>query len=336
VSKKTSATYQWVEAHRSAHEGYPGFSRALQDEGAHGGDQGYLVSHNVVRHKRAVPGGIDKYVSEMSSNSVHRWELLDCALRGHVLVGRDAATVTPADDLIVRDHDGIRWLRCLRCDGWFPYPIPETPSQATVRPRHEIALPLRGALLRDRYVLRLIAIDRAIHVLLLVGVAVVLFVFVSHRNGLQGDYNSIMNSLLGSSGGPGALRGFLGRFHKFFLYNPKHLDELAVVALGYAALEATEMVGLWFAKRWAEYLTFLATAILLPLEVYELTTKLSIFKIVIFLINLAIVVYLVFAKRLFGVRGGGRAERARRLEENSWAALERALPTPAPTVQGRS
>jgi hypothetical protein len=57
---------------------------------------------------------------------------------------------------------------------------------------------------------------------------------------------------------------------------------------------------------------------------------------VIFLINLAIVVYLIFAKRLFGVRGGGRVERARRLDENSWAALERALPTPAPTMQGPS
>jgi uncharacterized membrane protein (DUF2068 family) len=266
----------------------------------------------------------------MSANSAHRWELLGCALHGHVHVGRDAATITPADELIVRDHDGLRWVRCLRCDGWFPYPIPATPSQPTVPGRDEIVLPLRGALLRDRYVLRLIALDRAIHVILLVGVAIVLFVFVSHRNALQGDYNSIMNSLLGSSGGPGALRGFLGRFHKFFLYNPEHLDELGVVALAYAALEATEMVGLWLARRWAEYLTFLATGILLPLEVYELTTKLSIVKIVIFLINLAIVIYLVFAKRLFGVRGGGRAERNRRLEENSWGALERALPASAP------
>jgi len=253
-----------------------------------------------------------------------------------VLVGRDAATVTPADQLIVRDYGGLRWSRCLRCDGWFPSSLPEKPARPTVPPRDEIALPLRGALLRDRYVLRLIAFDRAIHVLLLVGLAVVLFVFVSHRSALQGDYNSIMNSLLGSSGGPGALRGFLGRFHKFFLYNPQHLDELGAVALGYAALEATEMVGLWFAKRWAEYLTFLATAILLPLEVYELTTKLSIFKIVIFILNLAIVIYLVFAKRLFGLRGGGNAERHRRADENSWAALERALPMPAPPVQDGS
>jgi len=262
----------------------------------------------------------------MSSATPHRWELFDCALHGHVIVGLDAAKVSPTDELIVREDDGLRWHRCLRCDGWFPYAVPEAPSRAAVPSRDEIVLPLRGTLLRDRYVLRLIALDRAIHVVLLVGVAVVLFVFVSHRNALQNDYDSIMNSLLGSNGGPEALRGLLGRFHRFFLYNPQHLDEIGFVALGYAALEATEMVGLWLAKRWAEYLTFVATALLLPLEVYELTTKLSIFKIAIFLINLAIVVYLVFAKRLFGLRGGGRVEQERRREESSWAALERVMP----------
>ncbi len=40
--------------------------------------------------------------------------------------------------------------------------------------------------------------------------------------------------------------------------------------LAYAALEGMEAVGLWLVKRWAEYLTFVATTILLPLEVYEL------------------------------------------------------------------
>ena len=265
----------------------------------------------------------------MSSATSHRWDLFDCALHGHVFVGLDAAKVSPNDWLVVREQDGLRWCRCLRCDGWFPFALPEAPTRAAVPSREEILLPLRGRPLRDRYVLRLIALDRAIHVVLLLGVAIVLFVFVSRRNALQSDYDSIMNSLLGSNGGPEALRGLLGRFHRFFLYNPQHLDEIGFVALGYGALEATEMVGLWFAKRWAEYLTFVATALLLPLEVYELTTKLSIFKIVIFLINLAIVVYLVCAKRLFGIRGGGRIEQERRREDSSWAALERVLPRPS-------
>jgi uncharacterized membrane protein (DUF2068 family) len=278
---------------------------------------------------------IDQTVGEMSSGSSNRWELLDCALRGHVHVGLDAAMVTSNDQLVVREYGGLRWHRCLRCGGWRPYAVPERPTRPSVPTREEIVLPLRGQQLRDRYVLRLIALDRAVHVLLLVGLAVVLFLFVSHRGALQSDYDNIMNALLGSSGGPAALRGILGRFHKLFLYNPQHLDEIGVVALGYAALEATEMVGLWLAKRWAEYLTFVATALLLPLEVYELTTKVSVMKIAVFLINLAIVMYLVIAKRLFGVRGGGQAQEERRREESSWSALERAMPAPMQAAPGR-
>lgn len=262
----------------------------------------------------------------MSKRSLRSWELLDCALHGHAHVGLDAAEVTADDDLIVREHDGLRWHRCLRCDGWHPFAPPAEPTRAGVPAREEIELPIRGRLLRDRFVLRLIALDRAIHVLLLVGIAVALFLFVSHRGTLQGDYNSIMNSLLGSSGGPSALRGVLGRFHKFFLYSPGHLDEIAVIALGYAALEAAEMVGLWLMKRWAEYLTLLSTSLFLPLEIYELTTKLSAFKLVIFILNAAIVIYLLFAKRLFGLRGGHRAQEERNREASSWAALEKALP----------
>jgi hypothetical protein len=38
----------------------------------------------------------------------------------------------------------------------------------------------------------------------------------------------------------------------------------------------------------------------------------------------------VLAKRLFGLRGGERAERALREAEGGWGALERATPRPAP------
>ena len=83
-------------------------------------------------------------------------------------------------------------------------------------------------------------------------------------------------------------------------------------------------------KRWAEYLTFLATTALVPLEVYELTTRISPFKIVAIALNLAICVYLLFAKRLFGLRGGAEAERRERERDTGWEALERTAP-PAPT-----
>ena len=53
-------------------------------------------------------------------------------------------------------------------------------------------------------------------------------------------------------------------------------------------------------------------AVLLPLEVYELVDKASALKVVGFLINLAVVIYLLFAKRLFGLRGGGAVDEAER------------------------
>ena len=90
------------------------------------------------------------------------------------------------------------------------------------------------------------------------------------------------------------------------------------------------MVGLWFAKRWAEYLTFIATAVLLPLEVYELTSGVSALKLVTFVVNLAIALYLLWAKRLFGLHGGNRAEEARRRAAGDWGPLELGLEGPAP------
>ncbi len=85
-------------------------------------------------------------------------------------------------------------------------------------------------------------------------------------------------------------------------------------------------MGLWLTKRWAEYLTFLATAILLPFEIYELTNKVSVLKIIGFLINLAVVVYLIWAKRLFGLRGGGAVDERRRKDAMSWETIEANVP----------
>ena len=44
------------------------------------------------------------------------------------------------------------------------------------------------------------------------------------------------------------------------------------------------------------------------------------------IINLAVVMYLLYAKRLFGLRGGGAADAALREADSGWPALERTLP----------
>jgi len=78
-----------------------------------------------------------------------------------------------------------------------------------------------------------------------------------------------------------------------------HITLLAVSAIAYAALEATEGVGLAMRRRWAEYLTVIATGILIPYEVYEVIMRPTLFKVGALLLNLAVVGYLAYRKRLF-------------------------------------
>ncbi|MBJ7600493.1 DUF2127 domain-containing protein [Candidatus Nephthysia bennettiae] len=78
-----------------------------------------------------------------------------------------------------------------------------------------------------------------------------------------------------------------------------HLLALAVAGLLYGGLEALEGVGLLLRRRWAEYLVLVATVAFIPVEVRELATRPSVFKVVALLTNLLIVAYLIWRKRLF-------------------------------------
>jgi uncharacterized membrane protein (DUF2068 family) len=70
-----------------------------------------------------------------------------------------------------------------------------------------------------------------------------------------------------------------------------------LVTLAYAAVFAVEGVGLWMQKRWAEWLTVIITASLIPLEGWELFYRPTIGKLLILLGNAAIVAYLVWHVR---------------------------------------
>ncbi len=230
--------------------------------------------------------------------------------------------------MVVRERDGLRWHRCLRCDSWIPLPLPEKPSQEQVPGRDEVELPLRGKPLRDLYVLRLIALDRVLHFAVLGALAVGIFVFARERQDLTGSFYRALDALQGALGGRtgSSGTGMLGEVTRLLNVRPSTLWLVGAVVAGYAVLEGAEAIGLWLGKRWAEYLTFVATAVLLVPEVYELTQRVSALKILTLLINLAVVIYLLYAKRLFGVRGGGRAEAAERAHDVGWPALARVLP----------
>jgi uncharacterized membrane protein (DUF2068 family) len=258
------------------------------------------------------------------------WELLVCGLAGHELVGVDAAHLRAEDALVAREIDGVRWHRCLRCDSWLALPRPAAPAREHPPDRAAIELPLRGRPLRDKIVLRLIAINRAVHfvVLGLLGFAILLF--ASHRESFRHRFYRVVTDLQGGVAGSGRVHhGLLGEIDKAFTLQSSRLHLFAAIILVYAGVEGVEAVGLWYQRRWAEYLTFLVTASLLPLEVYELVTRLSPLKIVAFVINVAVVAYLLYAKRLFGLRGGARADEEIRAADVGWGALERSAPEAA-------
>lgn len=257
-----------------------------------------------------------------------RYELIGCGLNGHTLLGTNAAQIRSKDQLFVRESDGLRWYRCLRCDSWLALLPPEQPTEKYPPERSDVALPLRGKPLRDRYVLRLIALDRALHVLILGLLAIAVFLFAAHRTGLQQDYIKLLNALQGANGGV-SQAGELTKLQSLFNLSAVRVDELGLLVTAYAALEAVEMVGLWFAKRWAEYLTFIATIAFIPYEVYEISHRVTAFKIIAFIINVLIAIYLLYAKRLFGLRGGGKAEKREREHDTGWAPIERATPRPS-------
>ena len=255
------------------------------------------------------------------------YELLACALAGHELIGIDARRLSADDTLVAREIDGVRWHRCLRCDSWLPVAAPANPAREEPPAREEIDLPLRGKPLRDKIVLRLIAVNRLLHFVVLGAIAVVIFVFASHRADLRGSFYRIVSDLqIGTSGEHTPSHGLLHEIDRAFSLQSSTLRLVGAVFVVYALVEGIEAVGLWYAKRWAEYLTLIVTASLLPLEVYELAHRVSVLKLITITINLAVVVYLLFAMRLFGVNGGVAAEHAVRDRDVGWQALERSAP----------
>lgn len=80
---------------------------------------------------------------------------------------------------------------------------------------------------------------------------------------------------------------------RIFRLTPKQLRELSVGTFFYAALFATEGVGLLLRKLWAEYFTIVTTGGLIPLEIYELVRHFTVTKLAVTVINALIVWYLV-------------------------------------------
>lgn len=141
---------------------------------------------------------------------------------------------------------------------------------------------------RRRRILKLIAVERTLRGLLLLAAGVYLLFNLHTDFGKKAD--SIMRAVELDPRRPS--------LHRVVTYlHHLHASDLRIVAfgaLGYGTLELVEGVGLWFDQLWAEYLTVVATSLLIPVEIYELVRHPSIWKAGGLAVNVAIVAYLAW------------------------------------------
>jgi uncharacterized membrane protein (DUF2068 family) len=81
---------------------------------------------------------------------------------------------------------------------------------------------------------------------------------------------------------------------------PNRIKDIGLGSFVYAALFLTEGIGLWMLKHWAEWFTLVITASLVPLEVWEIHRHPTIAKVLVLIINIAVVAYLLYRIRKEG------------------------------------
>lgn len=109
--------------------------------------------------------------------------------------------------------------------------------------------------------------------------------------------------------------------------SPGRLEVLALGAFLYAALFATEGVGLWLGLRWAEYLTAVATASFVPIELFELLQRFTLPRVGALVLNVAVAAYLVYRLRRPSASSvGGAAESKRSYPQRDNLVISNGLP----------
>ncbi len=231
-------------------------------------------------------------------------ETFVCSRRGHVAPAALVEKLRPEDaGLGVDLPDGRRMARCTRCDVWLATTPPEKPVRETLPPLKQMKVPRRGKPLREAIIIRLIAIDRGLHSILFGVLAAVLILLELNLGALRSEAQRILD--LTNQTGQQASRGFIvDELANLLNLNKNTLLILAGTAVAYCVVEGVEAVGLWRERRWAEYLTAVATAGFLPFEIHELIDRITVLRIGALVVNVAVLVWLVWRKRLFGANGG--------------------------------
>jgi uncharacterized membrane protein (DUF2068 family) len=258
------------------------------------------------------------------------WSLFACARRGHVTYAPDEPELRGL--LTAPTAGGPAW-RCLRCGAFV------TGGEHSSGPAAAAPLVRRGKELRSELILRVFAVERFLRFLIFAGAAYGVWRFRYDRAGIQRAFDKDLPAIralyrdLGFNVNHSKLLGLIQ--HSFTL-NSRTLSYLAIGLAVYALIELVESVGLWLSKRWGEYFAMVATSIFLPYEVYDLTVKVTWLRVAAFVINVLLVVYLVWTRRLFGIRGGKKAYEARLHSESVIEVEQAALAAASPGGTNRA
>jgi uncharacterized membrane protein (DUF2068 family) len=134
--------------------------------------------------------------------------------------------------------------------------------------------------------IRLIAIERFVRGLLLIGAGIYL---VGHTGTDIGKLANRIARAIELDPHRHFIRNLIAKLGKLRRHE---VLIFGIGALAYGVLEVVEGVGLWLEQRWAEWLTVIATSLLVPFELYELIHKPSLLKAGGLAVNVAIVIYL--------------------------------------------
>jgi uncharacterized membrane protein (DUF2068 family) len=248
------------------------------------------------------------------------WNLAVCAVRGHVRCAPDEPGIRA--QLSASTAAGPA-TQCLRCGTFVPgQPAAAGPAAAAPRVRRDDEL-------RSALILRAFAVERFLRGIIFGFIAFGVWRFKYSRSSIEHTFEREypeLRDLLHSFGyNVNSSGGLVGLIRHSFTLDQRTLTWLAIGAAAYAVLEILEATGLWLLRRWGEYFAMVATSAGIPYEIYELAAKVTALRLVAFIINLGLVVYLVLSKRLFGARGGKRAYEARlRSESIMQAAIDAA------------
>jgi uncharacterized membrane protein (DUF2068 family) len=256
------------------------------------------------------------------------WSLFGCGRSGHLTFAPDEP------DLRMEMGAGLpgeqAW-QCLRCGTYVAGP----PAQSG--PAGTAPVVLRGTEIRGKLILRLFAIERFLRALIFGAAAYGLWRFRFARTSIEQAFDRelpVIRGLFRQLGYNIDHSKLVGLVQHALTLSSKSLTLLALGVGAYALIALVEGTGLWLAKRWGEYFAMIATSIGLPLEIYDLTKKITATAAVLLVVNLALVIYLIATKRLLGVRGGKRAYDARLRSESVLEAAERAAASRSSTGPG--